>query len=151
MRGVAYPFTNVSLRAGKPTAGGDPLELRSVGDHIRARRLKLGLFQAGAAERMGVSEATIHAWERGCRKPSVRRWPGLLAFLGYDPHPEPITTAEKLTAVRRRRGWSQDVLAEHLDVDEGTIRKWERGRGPERRALRARVEGFLNEGATALS
>jgi DNA-binding XRE family transcriptional regulator len=55
-----------------------------VGDHIRARRLDLGLFQREVAERIGVSEATVYGWEKLGYSPSMRHWPGILAFLQYE-------------------------------------------------------------------
>jgi DNA-binding transcriptional regulator YiaG len=124
--------------------------LKTVGDHIRARRLDLGLTQAEAASYIGVSEAAVYEWEKYDRSPSIRHWPGILSFLGYDPHPEPKTTADKLRALRRREGWSQQKLALHLGVDEGTVRKWEQGQEPERRGLRMRVEDLIAEYASII-
>lgn len=80
-------------------------------------------MQAEAAERMGVSEAAVYEWEKRGRAPSIRQWPRVLAFLGYDPYPEPEATAEKLKAARRRRGWSQEELASCFGVDAGLLRE----------------------------
>jgi transcriptional regulator with XRE-family HTH domain len=48
-----------------------------TGEHLRARRLALGLSQRRLAMLLGVSEQTIGKWERG----AVRiRWPGILSL-----------------------------------------------------------------------
>jgi sugar phosphate isomerase/epimerase len=92
---------------------------------------------------MGMSEAVLYEWEKRGRSPSVRQWPHVFAFLGYDPHPEPVTTAEALRALRRRQGWSQRELARHLGVDPVTVWEWERGREPHNRRCRERVLALL--------
>ena len=92
------------MEVDKPLPEGCPPELREVGDHVRARRLGLGLTQAQAAERM--SEAALYEGEERGRTAAIRQWPHVIAFLGYDPHPELVTTAEALRALQHRRGWS---------------------------------------------
>ena len=41
-------------------------------EQVKAVREKLGLTQAEAAERVGVSQEAWSAWERGVRKPTRR-------------------------------------------------------------------------------
>ena len=38
-----------------------------------------------------------------------------------------MTMAEKLIALRKQRGWSQEDLAEQLDVSRQSVSKWESG------------------------
>ena len=38
-----------------------------------------------------------------------------------------VTMAEKLIALRKSRGWSQEDLAEQLDVSRQSVSKWESG------------------------
>ena len=75
-------------------------------------------------------------WEKGYRDPEIRLWPKIVEFLGDDPSPTPRTTAEKLKAIRRQRGWSQRHLAADLGVDGSTVQHWEAGKEPHR--LRSR-------------
>ena len=95
--------------------GGVPLEgarvavfdtdaVRTVGDHIRKRRMDRGLLQREVATEIGVHHKTLALWERARTSPAVRHWPEILRFLGYDPTPEPQSIAELLIAVRRKRG-----------------------------------------------
>jgi transcriptional regulator with XRE-family HTH domain len=91
--------------------------------------MDLGLFQREVAERIGCSKAALVMWEKGHSNPEIRFWPGILRFLGYDPAPQPHSTAELLLAVRRLRGWSQRRMARFLGVDPTSIRRWERSLG----------------------
>jgi len=102
----------------------------TVGDHIKKRRLELGLFQSQAAELLDVCEATVKNWEKGHRDIPIRSYPAILTFLGYDPLPEPQTLAEQLQAIRRRMGWKVRTAAKSIGVDESTWRQWEAGRAP---------------------
>ena len=66
-------------------------------------------------------------WEKGQTEPTIRDWPGVIAFLGYDPIPIENTFADRLLALRRRSGLAQRELAQELAVDPGTLSRWERG------------------------
>ncbi len=44
----ALPFCHAELRASKPKSFRYPTRLNTLGDHIRSRRLDLGLFQSEA-------------------------------------------------------------------------------------------------------
>lgn len=98
-----------------------------MGDHLKKRRLDLGLFQKEVASRLGVNEGTILNWERGKTLPPVRCVPRVIRFLGCDPYPAPTSLAEKLMAKRRQLGVSRKWLANRLGVDEGTLAHWEKG------------------------
>ncbi|HYC44587.1 MAG TPA: helix-turn-helix transcriptional regulator [Burkholderiales bacterium] len=104
------------------------LEPQTVGDHVKRRRLELGLTQIEAGQRLGVTQFTVINWESGERRPATRHWPALLEFLGYDPeHSVPGTLAEQLTSERRKRGWSQRQAAKAFGVDPSTWSSWEAG------------------------
>jgi transcriptional regulator with XRE-family HTH domain len=48
--------------------------------------------------------------------------------------------AERVRALRARRGWTQQQLAERLDVDAVTVSRWERGAVVPRRSVISAVE-----------
>ncbi len=107
------------------------LEPKTLGEHIRKRRLGLGLTQKQAADRLGITEVTVLHWEKGQTEPSIVAMPRILSFLGHDPFPEPNNLSERLLAVRRANGWTIKEAARQLGVDEGTWGEWERtGRIP---------------------
>ena len=55
----ALPFCHVTLRARKPRDPAFLRELGALGDHVRARRLTLGLLQREAARQIGVGLSTL--------------------------------------------------------------------------------------------
>lgn len=79
---------------------------------------------------------TLADWERGQRSPSYPYWPKILAFLGYDPHPEPETLADEIAAVQRREGWTKEELASELSVEPSTVWMWTTGSPPRRKRSR---------------
>ena len=59
-----------------------PTELRTIGDHIRRKRLTLKLTQDQVGEKLGVTGASIYNWESDDSKPSVLYIPAIIEFLG---------------------------------------------------------------------
>jgi len=91
---------------------GYPKQLNHLGDHLRKRRLDLGLTQQEVATQLGVNKDSIRNWEAGRNKVELRYYPLLFAFLGYNPLPEATTRGE---AIRRERvsrgGYRSDWLS----------------------------------------
>lgn len=87
------PFYQLEIRATRPHVsyhwwalkGGAKLKPKTIGEHLKKRRLDLGLDQQQVADRMGVIWNSVSNWERGIYRPSKRAMPNLIAFLGYDP------------------------------------------------------------------
>jgi DNA-binding transcriptional regulator YiaG len=98
------------------------------GDHIRKRRLDLGLFQRQVAAQLGVDTDSVFRWESNETSPSILQIPRIIRFLGYNPFPKPKSFSEELRESRRRLGLSQTAMARRLGVDSSTLRKWEQGR-----------------------
>lgn len=126
-----------------------PNALRTLGDHIRARRLDLGLRQKDVAtliqkatqpngsllfsrgkhpNKEKIDVASIFNWEKGKAMPSVRFYPAIMQFLGYCPVHYPKTIGERIRLHRIHRGLSISGLANILDVDPCTVGNWERGK-----------------------
>jgi transcriptional regulator with XRE-family HTH domain len=118
-------------------------EPQTLGEHVRKRRLELGLTQTQAAERLGVNPWTILNWEKGHTEPPIKSMPAIIRFLSYDPFSEPKNIPERLLAKRRAMGWGQRELAEHLGVDRCTITAWELGGTILKHSHRSLVARFL--------
>src|SRR5215470_6882946 len=56
-------------------------------DHIRKRRLELGLFQREVAVQIGVDAMTIWNWDCNESRPQIYHMPAIRRFLRYDPLP----------------------------------------------------------------
>lgn len=80
---VALRTHSFVLKAQKPKHVDYPKELLTIGDHIRAKRLDLGLLQKDVAKIIGVCEDTITYWEMNRTKPYKRFMPSIDTFLGY--------------------------------------------------------------------
>ena len=74
-----------------------PKQLKTLGDHIRAKRLDLGLIQKNVAGIIGVTTDTITNWEKNRNEPMYRHNPRIIEFLGYCPLELQSTFNERLT------------------------------------------------------
>jgi len=83
--------------------------------------MELRLLQREAANRIGVDVFSLLNWEKGKTEPVIRFWPGIIAFLGHDPSPLPVTLGDHVRAERRRRGCSLALLARECSFDQGTL------------------------------
>lgn len=139
---VAFlPGVRVTLKALRPTEF--PNGPETIGEHLKARRLALGLYQRQAAERLGVTLETVLHWEKNRTEPPASVYPAIIAFLGYDPSPTPGSLSERIKAKRRALGWTIREAARQLDVDPTAWGSWEHGGLILHREHRARVAGFL--------
>lgn len=140
------PFCKLRLRGARPPSlpRGYPSSLNTLGDHIRRRRLDLGLMQRTVAGQLGVREETVGLWENGLARPLPRHYGTIVTFLGYDPEPGDHTVARRLRAVRRRLGLSQADFAAKVGLDEGSVCRWESGRRRPSRWMANRVAVILD-------
>lgn len=122
----ALPFCHSTLTAPRPRSPAYPRELNTIGDHLRNRRLDLGLLQKEVAQRVGVDTASVTNWENNRSSPSLHSIPRIIRFLGYPPYDTSAQTlGERITTVRRCFGLKREELAERLGVDPTTLRNWE--------------------------
>jgi transcriptional regulator with XRE-family HTH domain len=132
------------LNGRKPPSAAYPRLLRTLADHLRQRRLDLGLLQREVADRLGVNAMTVCNWETNRTSPQLRFIPRIIVFLGYYPDDvPPQSLGERITAYRRRLGLSQRRLARLLDIDLGTLSRWERGKSLPSDELVRTLNAFL--------
>lgn len=135
------PFLKITRKAPKPGLFADIPT--SVGEHLKRRRLELGLRQQDVAAILGVTEWTVINWETGARQPRVTFYPAIARFLGLSPSGAVSGTNGNLDQVRRMLGLSWRGLAHRIGVDEGTLLDWQRGRRKSARRIRAKIGAFL--------
>lgn len=137
---VALPFCYLTLKTPKPRNPAYPEHLKTLGDHIRQRRLDLGIHQKDVAALVNASISTVTNWEKNRRGPALRFIPKIIQFLGCDPFSPKVTKiAERIKNYRRSRGVSLRVLAKELGIDPGTLARWERGGSEPSNKLRAKL------------
>ena len=141
---VALPSCSLTLNFKKPLPKDYPKEINTLGDHIKKRRLDLGLLQREVAEKIGVDKTTIYKWEGQRTKPEIRFIAPIIEFLGYDPLPAPESFSERLKTCRMRMGLSQRKLAAKLGIDPATLGGWETGRHKPTKESQRLINGFLN-------
>ena len=127
------------------SAIGMPTELRTIGDHLRRRRLVQKMLQKQVAEQIGADKTSIHNWETAVTEPDFEYMPAIIRFLGYNPLPAGNGWGERLLRQRTTLGLSQKASAERLGIDPSTLAKWERGEREPTGALLTRVKRFLDK------
>jgi transcriptional regulator with XRE-family HTH domain len=110
------------------TVKGYPSQPKTVGEHIKKRRLDLGLKQTEVAARLGMHFTSLQLWERGIGDPGVKPLPEIIRFLGYVPFECEATPGGGISFVRRCCGKTQEELAEMISCNPDTIGRWESNR-----------------------
>jgi DNA-binding XRE family transcriptional regulator len=89
---AALPFRTLLLSTCRPSISLHerilkqyPTTPRTLGEHLRKRRLDLNLTQDEVAQMLCVSQPLMQRWESGEVSPPPRRIVGIIGFLGYDP------------------------------------------------------------------
>jgi len=73
---------SIEIPLEKQPLAGYPTNPVTIGDHIRKRRMDLGLLQREVAEIIGVTESSVWNWEHGV-EPEQHYNPKIIKFLGY--------------------------------------------------------------------
>jgi len=141
---AALPFCHRVLCGRKLKSSKYPKQPNTLGDHIRKRRLDLGLFQKQVAEQIGVSEETIYRWESNESSPQVKFIPAIIKFLGYNPVPLPDSPCQRLVFYRQVRGLSQRNLAKETGIDPKAIELAETGKRPLSKKILKFLESVSN-------
>jgi transcriptional regulator with XRE-family HTH domain len=115
----------LTVKARKPKDYSDTPQ--TLGEHLKKRRRELGLLQREAGERLGVTKETVANWEKDKTKPVPSQFAPVIAFLGYDPCPEPNTLAERVEAKRRELGVTFEQVAGCLGWDPGSLSRYLNG------------------------
>lgn len=126
-------FAFFTIRVGKQTfktfilrKKGMIAQPKSLGEHLRNRRLVLGLRQEDVAKQLSTLREVYERWERDERQPVVSEWPGILSFLGHYPESEK-TAADLVLKARRYQGMDQKGFAQVVGVIHQRLRRWEHG------------------------
>ncbi len=99
---------------------------KTIAEHLRNKRLKIGITQAKVAKMLNVSEDTITYWENSRVEPQIHMYPRIVEFLGYNPFPvDESTLSGRIRKFRIENGVTQEKLAEMIGVNESTIFSWE--------------------------
>ncbi|RZK39662.1 MAG: helix-turn-helix domain-containing protein [Pedobacter sp.] len=112
----------------KPLTGKYPQNPKTIGEHIRKKRIDSRLSQAQLAKVIGVSPDCITNWENNKSTPQILYYPRIRLFLGFDTTDFDETTfSGRLQSYRSRNGMSCKEMAKLLGVDKSTILAWEKG------------------------
>jgi DNA-binding XRE family transcriptional regulator len=126
------PFSHGSIVAPKPphpnrwkctqSASTDP---KTVGEHLKARRLAVHRFQSDVAKELGAEKTSLQNWERGIYEPIPRFYPAIIRFLGYVPFAHDGTFGGQTRWLRLCAGWTREEFAAVVPCRECTIWRWE--------------------------
>jgi transcriptional regulator with XRE-family HTH domain len=126
---AALPICQSVRKATRAARKGYPRVVESLGDHLRARRMDVGLTQRQVASRLAVTQETVLNWELNRTRPGAKVMPRISEFLGGFRRHSGEDLPSRLRAVREHLGVTQVGLAELLGVNPSTILRWEHGRG----------------------
>jgi len=113
----------------KPKPLNYPHEPRTLGEHIKRKRIDRRMSQAAVAQQLEVSEDCVCYWEQNRNHPRLYQYPAIIAFLGYYPFDhETESFGGKVRKYKYEHGLNNEKLAKLLRVDEGTVANWERNK-----------------------
>ncbi len=126
----ALPCLRFESKTLKPMHSLYPEYPKTIGDHIRKKRMDLKLLQKDVSKIFKVSEDSITFWENNRNEPQIKYYPRIIKFLGYYPFDLDLTTfMGRLKAYRYVNGLSQMHFATLMNIDPATVKRWETGLG----------------------
>ena len=137
---VSLPICNIVLNALKPERRPYPKELKTYGDHLRKKRLDLGLSQPQVAKIINVTPDSITNWELNRGKPILTLIPKIISFLGYSP--KIIENPIKNYSIQN--GLSQKEFARILEINPTTLYRIERGNNKMPIIVKSKIENLIS-------
>jgi transcriptional regulator with XRE-family HTH domain len=95
--------------------------------NIKEYRIEFGLSQRQVSEATGIKSHLINAWEQGRGNPDYKEYQILKTYFEGLPKNEK-SDAEWLRYNRKKFGFTQEELADNLQVTRATIVNWEKGK-----------------------
>ena len=92
---------------------GYPVNTVTIGEHIRKKRMDLGLLQREVAEIIGVTDSSVWNWEHGT-EPELQYNPRIIKFLGYIPFDCPDDTVGRLAWYKEVNGLTLIELGKQM-------------------------------------
>ena len=141
-----------------------PREPKTLGEHLKRRRVQLGQKQAEAARILGFCTRSMSLWESDKIFPTWDHQPALIDYLGYDPFKdigiqdprgnetgfvaflsakEPAPIGHLLRRRRLELKLTVNACARMLGVDSKSLTGWEKGKHEPCRRTRERVKQML--------
>lgn len=119
---------------------------RTIGEHLRKKRIHSGLSQAKLAEILQVSTDCITYWENNRSNPQISYYPRIHHFLGFSTvNFNEAKFCDFIKSYRRKNGISCKELGLLLKVAASTVRAWERGMGLPTKKMRLKLGEFFGE------
>ena len=78
---VKIPKASVHRRVWRKVVAGP----KAIGEHLRRKRVDMGLTHVQVAQSLGVCYQTVERWEHGRFQMKPKHRAKVVAFLGYDP------------------------------------------------------------------
>ena len=137
------PFSRLEASVALPDTRDFPKELKTIGDHIRQARLERNLLIKDVAALVGVSPWSLHEWEHNHLEPYARKYPRILAFLGYYPF-ESETLGGKIKKYRFTHGLTTPEFGKLVGVAGCTVSSWERNKAkPASKEIASKLDTYL--------
>ncbi len=102
--------------------------MSKIGFHLKKEKLKRELSSSQLSKFFGVHVTALEQWKKGTAQPIPKHYSKIIEFLGYCPLIERADTFPKLLKLTRiHKGYSWEVMAEHLGVDRSGHAEWKFG------------------------
>jgi DNA-binding transcriptional regulator YiaG len=144
------PFSRHQISVKKPFSNKKyKKEPKTLGEHLRNKRIEMNLFQREVALLFGVSEDCVTYWENGRAQPFIKYYPAIISFLGFNPFltTEPNTPTSLGGRIKRYRcehGLSHKKLGKLLGVHASTVGSWEKGEFEPYKMTLKKIEKLLS-------
>ena len=120
---ISLPFSHLVKTIERQQVKQNP---KTIGEHLRVKRLQGHLTQKEVAQLIGVSEDCITFWEKGRSIPQVQYYPAIIQFLDYFPFEIDINIiGGRIKRYRYEHGLSFKKLAKLTGFDPATLARWE--------------------------
>jgi len=134
----------LQFRAKKPSNPAYPVELRTLGDHLRKVRLDRGLSQPDVAVILKTSPDMVINWELNRNHPTAKFAKTIIDFMGHFPFSfDDCFIGKQVYYARLITGKTQKQLAKIIGCDASNLRHIELSNRRPQKEMKSRLEDYL--------
>ncbi len=117
----------------------------TFGEHLKKKRLDEKLTRSQLSHKLGLTKSPLWMWENTDRLPTLKSYPRVIQFIGYDPlFDNSGTLRASIKNYRRANGLTLEEMATLIGIRYAILANYLKDRNISKRSMK-KIQQFFEE------